>query len=117
MREEMQIHGGDRLRAAAAVALDHLENTETFAAVSSALPSSAGPGEAERLFNGRLIAALTALSEATGGGKSRNGQGDVVLIAATLAGLALFARSGRLAALGFSHEELLARLESHFTAG
>jgi hypothetical protein len=49
-----------------------------------------------------------------GNGKSRAGQGDVVLIAAALAGLALFARSGRLEALGFSHEELLARLEDRF---
>jgi len=114
MREEMQIHGDGKLRAAAAVALDHLQNTETFAAVASALPSSAGSGEAERLFNGRLIAALTALSDAAGGSRSREGQGDVVLIAAALTGLALLARSGRLDALGFSHEELLARLERHF---
>jgi AcrR family transcriptional regulator len=114
MREEMQIHGDGKLHAAAAVAFDHLEHTETFAAVSSALPSTAGSGEAERLFNGRLIAALTALSDAVGGGRSREGQGDVVLIAAALAGLALFARSGRLEALGFSREELLARLERRF---
>jgi AcrR family transcriptional regulator len=114
MRDETQIHAGHALRAVAALALDHLENTETFAAVSAALPSSAGSGEAERLFNGRLIAALTALSEATGGDRSREGQEDVVLLAATLAGLALFARSGRLDALGFGHEELLARLEARF---
>ncbi|MGN6147958.1 MAG: TetR family transcriptional regulator [Rhizomicrobium sp.] len=113
MREEMQI-GDGKLHAAAAVAFDHLEHTETFAAVSSALPSTAGSGEAERVFNGRLIAALTALSDAAGGGRSREGQGDVVLIAAALAGLAIFARSGRLEALGFSREELLARLESRF---
>jgi AcrR family transcriptional regulator len=114
VREEMQIHADGKLRAAAAVALDHLENTETFAAAASALPSSAGSGDAERLFNGRLIAALTALSEALGSGKSREGQEDVVLIAAALSGLALLARSGRLDALGFSHEELLARLERRF---
>ncbi|HEY8947871.1 MAG TPA: TetR family transcriptional regulator [Rhizomicrobium sp.] len=114
MRDEMQIHEDGKLRAAAAVALDHLENTETFAAVSSALPSHAGSGEAERVFNGRLIAALTALSEALGGGRSREEQGDVVLIGAALAGLALLARSGRLDALGFSHEELLACLDSRF---
>jgi AcrR family transcriptional regulator len=116
MRDEMQIQTEDRLRAAAAVALDHLENMETFAAVSSALPAGAGSGEAERLFNGRLIAALMALSEALGGGRTREGQEDVVLLAATLAGLALFARSGRLDALGFSHAELLARLEARFAS-
>src|SRR5690242_21396688 len=42
MREEMQVHGDGKLHAAAAVAFDHLEHTETFAAVSSALPSTAG---------------------------------------------------------------------------
>jgi AcrR family transcriptional regulator len=114
MRDETQIHADGKLRAAAAVALDHLENMETFAAVASALPAEAGSGEGERMFNGRLIAALTALSDAIGGGRSRETQSDVVLVAAVLAGLALFARSGRLDALGFSHEELLARLEARF---
>jgi len=115
MREEMQVHQGGKLAAAASVALDLLENTETFAAVSAALPSSAGSSDAERLFNGRMIAALTALSEAVGGGASREAQADVVLIAATLAGLALLGRSGRLDALGFDSPELLARLEGHFS--
>ncbi|MBS0276994.1 MAG: TetR family transcriptional regulator [Proteobacteria bacterium] len=114
MRDEMQIQGGNKLRAAAAIALDHLENTETFAAVSAALPAVAGSGEAERLFNGRMIAALTALSDAAGNDRTREGQEDIVLLAATLAGLALFARSGRLDALGFGHAELLARLEARF---
>jgi AcrR family transcriptional regulator len=114
MRDEMQIHGGGKLTAAAAVALDLLENTETFAAVSSAFPANAGSSDTERLFNGRMIAALTALSEAVGGGRSREAQADVVLIAAALAGLALLGRSGRLEALGFSSAELLARLDRHF---
>src|ERR1700748_3111714 len=89
MRDATQSNGGP-LSAVAAVALDYLENTETFAAASSALPATAGSGDIERLFNGRLIAALTALSEAVGGGASREAQADVVLIAATLSGLALF---------------------------
>ncbi len=115
MREAAQAGGNGRLSAAASVALDLLENTETFAAVSSALPKSAGSGDVERLFNGRLISALTALSEAVGeGSSSRAAQADVVLIAATLTGLALLSRSGRLDALGFGNAELLARLESHF---
>ncbi|HSM96137.1 MAG TPA: TetR family transcriptional regulator [Rhizomicrobium sp.] len=116
MRDEVQIHGDGKLAAAAAVALDHLENTETFAAVSSALPAQAGTGEAERLFNGRLIAALTVLSDAAARGRSRAAQADVVLIAAALAGLALLSRAGRLDALGFSNAELLARLDRHFAA-
>jgi AcrR family transcriptional regulator len=114
MRDAAQAPSGGRLSAAATVALDLLENTETFAAASSALPATAGSGEIERLFNGRLIGALTALSEAVGGGASRDAQADVVLIAAALAGLALLSRGGRLDALGFGNTELLARLERHF---
>ncbi len=60
MREVVQGKADGRLNAAASVALDLLENTETFAAVPAALPAIAGSGEAERLFNGRMIAALTA---------------------------------------------------------
>lgn len=114
IRDVIQGNAGDRLNAAASVALDLLENTETFAAVSAALPSDAGSSDAERLFNGRMIAALTALSDAMGSGRSREAQADVVLLAAALAGLALLGRSGRLAALGFGNQELLARLERHF---
>lgn len=114
IREVMQGGSAGKLSAAASVALDLLENTETFAAVSAALPSEAAPSDAERLFNGRMIAALTALSDAMGNGRSREAQADVVLLAAALAGLALLGRSGRLAALGFGNEELLARLERHF---
>ncbi|HWA31590.1 MAG TPA: hypothetical protein VG867_10845, partial [Rhizomicrobium sp.] len=101
---------------AAAVALDLLENTETFAAVSAALPADISSRDAERVFNGRMIAALTALSEALGGGRSREAQADVVLIAAALAGVALLGRSGRLAALGFGKAELLARLDRRFAS-
>ena len=117
MREAAQASDSGKLSAASAVALDLLENTETFAAASSALPSTAGSGDVERLFNGRLIAALTALSETMGeGAKNREAQADVVLIAAALSGLALLSRAGRLSALGFSNEELLARLDNHFAA-
>jgi hypothetical protein len=42
---------------------------------------------------------------------SRDSQLDTVLLAATLTGLAVMARSGRLAALGFSAEEILGRLK------
>src|SRR6201996_1690150 len=90
MRDAAQAQDDHRLSAAAAVALDLLENTETFAAASSALPATAGSGEIERLFNGRLIAALTGLSETVGNdSRSREAQADVVLIAAALSGLAL----------------------------
>ncbi len=77
--------------------------------------ANAGGGDAERLFNGRLIAALKALSDAGGlPSNSRQSQCDVVLVAAALAGLALLARSGRLEALGFRAEEILGRLDSRF---
>ncbi|HWA31680.1 MAG TPA: TetR family transcriptional regulator [Rhizomicrobium sp.] len=108
--------GDGKLGAAAAVALDLLENTETFAAVSAALPADISSRDAERVFNGRMIAALTALSEALGGGRSREAQADVVLIAAALAGIALLGRSGRLATLGFGNAELLARLDRRFAS-
>lgn len=103
------------LSAAAAIALGFLSHTETIAAASSALPSAAGGSDAERLFNGRLIAVLTALSDATGHkADSRAAQSDVVVLAAALAGLAMMGRAGRLEALGFTPEELLARLEARF---
>jgi hypothetical protein len=42
--------------------------------------------------------------------KDRQAQADVLLIAATLTGLALLTRSGQLEVLGFGSDELLARL-------
>jgi AcrR family transcriptional regulator len=103
------------LAAASAIALSFLRNTETIAAASAALPSMAGAGEAERLFNGRLIAVLTALSDATGQkAESRAQQADVVVLAAALAGLAMMGRAGRLDALGFRADELITRLEARF---
>jgi AcrR family transcriptional regulator len=105
------------LAAASAAALALLQSTETIAAASSALPPSAGTSESERLFNGRLIAVLTALSEATGrGAESRAAQIDVVLLAASVTGLAVLARSGRLSALGFATEETVGRLDARFSA-
>lgn len=109
--------GEGKLGRAAAAALDLLRNNETFAAAQGALPAQSGSSEAERLFNGRMIGALKVLADATGQkADSRDNQCDVVLVAASLAGLALLARSGRLAALGFTPEEILARLDAHFSS-
>lgn len=109
--------GEGRLGAAAAAALELLRSNETFAAAQGALPATSGSSEAERLFNGRMIAALKVLSDATGQkADTRDNQCDVVLIAAALGGLALLARSGRLSALGFTPEEILARLDAHFAS-
>ena len=90
-----------------------------MAAASAALAEGAPElNDAERLFNGRLIAALKALSDASGmPPDSRESQCDVVLVAAAVAGLALLARSGRLEALGFSADEMIARLDARFRAG
>jgi AcrR family transcriptional regulator len=100
---------------AARTALDIVRASGALAASSSTF-EDALPPEVERMFNGKLIAALTALSEAAGRGapSTRDEQADVVLIAAAIAGLAMFARSGRLKALGFEEEALLKRLEDRF---
>ena len=109
--------GAGGLAGAGAAALDMLRGAETMAAASAALTT--GPqdktNDAERLFNGRLIAALKALSDASGlKSDSRQNQCDVVLVASALTGLALLSRSGRLSALGFQPEEILARLDTRF---
>jgi AcrR family transcriptional regulator len=102
---------------ASAAALLLLRSTETIAAASGALANAQG-GDAERLFNGRLIAALKALSDASGlPADSRAAQCDIVLMGAALTGVALLARLGRLSALGFTPEEILARLDGRFAPG
>ena len=109
--------GVGKLAAASAAALAMFRDTEAMAAALSALPATAGTSDAERLFNGRMIAALKVLSDASGNSaSSRGAQCDVVLVAAAIAGLAMLARSGRLAALGFSADEIVQRLDEHFAS-
>jgi AcrR family transcriptional regulator len=117
MREAVATDGGEgKLTAAAAAALTLLCENETMAAAQGALPSHSGSSDAERLFNGRMIAALKVLSDATGQpADRRDNQCDVVLVAAALAGLALLSRSGRLEALGFAPAEVLKRLGERFS--
>lgn len=117
MRDAVAANGSEgKLTAASSAALALLRDNETFAAAQGALPSISGSSEAERLFNGRLIAALKVLSDATGQpANKRDNQCDVVLVAAALSGLALLARSGRLEALGFAPEEILKRLGERFS--
>lgn len=107
--------GKTGVAAAARVALDIVRASGALAASSSTF-EEALPVEAERMFNGKLIAALTALAEASGRAplNTREDQADVVLIAAAVAGLAMLARSGRLKALGFEEDALLERLEARF---
>lgn len=117
MRDAVATGGSGKLAAASSAALALLRDNETFAAAQGALPQEAGGSEAERLFNGRMIAALKVLADATGQpANSRDTQRDVVLVAAALTGLAMLARSGRLSALGFTPEEILARLDGRFTS-
>ncbi|HVZ69747.1 MAG TPA: TetR family transcriptional regulator [Rhizomicrobium sp.] len=102
----------EKLLRAASAAVRLLEHTETLATAPSALASGAAP-DAERIFNGRLIAAMRSLSDAAGiKMESRDSQLDTVLLAAALTGLAVMARSGRLTALGFTPEEILKRLKT-----
>ena len=116
MRSAASMHNGATpLAAASAAAFALLQNTESIAAASAALPSEPGSSDSERHFNGRLIAALTTLSHAAGrSARDRTEQVDVLLIAAALTGLAVLARSGRLAALGFGTEEVIGRLDALF---
>lgn len=114
--EKAETSGPDLVRVASA-ALGRLRDSETIAAAISVLDSSTETSGAERLFNGRLIGSLKVLSEIAGcQSASRDGQVDVLLIAAALAGLALLDRSGRLKALGFSPAELVERLDRRFAA-
>lgn len=109
--------GEGRLAAAVAAALDLHRDLESLAAAAATLSSRAGSSDAERLFNGRLIAALKVLSDAADNpADSREAQCDAVLVGSAAAGLALLARSGRLQALGFAPEEILQRLQSRFVA-
>lgn len=116
MREAaLRASGTKTLSSAAAVALEKIRNMESLAAASGA--QSAGASDAQRLFNGRLIAALKVLSDAAGNpAETREGQCDAVLVGAAVAGLALMVRSGRLQALGFSADEIVERLERRFSS-
>jgi AcrR family transcriptional regulator len=110
------VRGMPNLAAAAHAALGLIRRNGALAAAAATLESGEAPPEAERLFNGRLIAALTALGDAAGRAplRSADDQTDIVLIAAAVAGLAMLARSGRLKALGLDEQELLERLDRRF---
>jgi AcrR family transcriptional regulator len=102
--------------AAVKVAFELLRASGALPAAAATLERGEAPAEAERLFNGKLIAALTVLAEAAGRAplKEREEQADVVLLAAEVVGLAILARAGRLKALGFEEAELLSLLGKRF---
>jgi len=115
LREKPKAEGD--FAGAARVALSLIQESGALGAAASSLEESKVPPDAERVFNGRLIAALTALADATGSSRnSRGEQADVVLFAAGIVGLAILVRSGRLKALGFEQQELLDRLGARFSA-
>ena len=116
LKERAPRDGGDSgIAAAGAAVLEILTQSGALAAAATSLQRSEAPPDAERLFNGRLIAALTALADAAGRSRGTRGeQADVVLIGALLTGLAVLLRAGRLKALGFEEEELLQRLDARF---
>jgi len=116
MREAaLRTSGQKRLASVASVAIEKIRNMESLAAASGA--HSASASDAQRLFNGRLIAALKVLSDAAGNpADTREGQCDAVLVGAAVAGLSLMVRSGRLQALGFSADEIVERLERRFSS-
>jgi AcrR family transcriptional regulator len=107
--------GGTQAGAVRAM-LESLKTSGALPAAVATLESGSAPPEAERLFTGKLIAALTAFSEAAARTplNSRDDQADVLLLASSVAGLALLARAGRLKALGFDEQELIARLDRRF---
>ena len=78
--------GPGAFAAAAKAALDIMRLSGALPAAAATLEGADAPPEAERLFNGRLIAALTAFAEAVGRGtlKTRDDQADVVLAAAAV---------------------------------
>ncbi len=104
------------LGAAAATALDLIRQSGALAAAVATLESAQAPPKAERVFNGRLIGLLTALADSAARTplKTREEQADVVLAGATIAGLAVLLRAGRLKVLGFDERELLERLDRRF---
>jgi len=107
---------GGHLSAAALIALSTLQESGALGAAVASLEASKVPPDVERLFNGRLIAALTSFADAAGRSRETRGeQADVVLCSAVVTGLAILLRSGRLKALGFEEKELLDRLEARFS--
>jgi AcrR family transcriptional regulator len=103
------------LALAAKTALDAMRGSGALPAAVATLEGGDAPPEAERLFNGKLIGALTAFAEAAGHNpKTREEQADVVLAAAAVTGLAVLARAGRLKTLGLDEDALLERLDKRF---
>lgn len=100
------------VKAAASVVLEFLRHNRALPAAALSLASNATPPEVERLFNGKLISALTSFAEAAGLApvSDRDRQADIVLAVAAVIGLSVLARSGRLSALSLDPDLLVERL-------
>lgn len=109
--------GDASLNAAAGVVLEFLRHNRALPAAAASLASNVTPTEVERLFNGKLISALTTFAEAGGLApvSDRNRQADVVLAVAALIGLSVLARSGRLSALSLDTDLLVERLAALYS--
>ena len=107
------------LAAAAKAAFEILRISRALPAAAATLEGGDAPPEAERVFNGKLITALTAFAEAAGLApvSDPDRRADAVLAAAATTGLAVLARAGRLKAIGLDEETLLKRLDWRFLSG
>lgn len=103
------------LAGAAKTALELMAASGALPAAIATLEGGDAPPESERLFNGKLIAALTAFAEAAGRHpKTREEQGEIMLAASAVIGLAVLTRAGRLKTLGLEEDALLALLDKRF---
>jgi len=106
--------GEGSIKAAAGIVLNALRGSGALPAAVPALAATAEPSEAERLFNGKLIAALTAFAEAAGMApvSDPRRQADVILTVCSLIGLSVLSRAGRLSALSLEQDALIEHLTS-----
>jgi AcrR family transcriptional regulator len=111
--------GDGSIKAAAAIVLNTLRSSGALPAAVPALAATAEPSEAEKLFNGKLIAALTAFAEASGLAPltDRRRQADVILAVCSLIGLSVLSRAGRLSALSLEQDTLIEHLSSLHSPG
>ena len=102
---------------AAATTLNFLRSSASFPAAISSFGGSDAPSETQRLFNGKLIGALTAFAEAAGLApvNDERRQAEIILAVASLIGLAVLSRAGRLSALSLDEDALIATLASLYS--
>jgi AcrR family transcriptional regulator len=100
------------LAAAAKTALEIIRVSGAMPAAVATLEGGDAPPDSERLFNGKLIGALTAFAEAAGRNpNTREEQAEIMLAASAVIGIAVMARAGRLKTLGLDEDALLSLLD------